>query len=512
VRLVPSQDMVARLLAESWRAGGRSTLLFGPAGSGKRTIAQTVAEFEGLAFREIPLSLPWGVALNALVSGGSTAADEDGVLTSGAPTLAYLSNVEQSDPSSHPSLMALFAQRMLPGNATLDRVPEEVWIVGGLSTDMEVGISLEHPVARAFRRRIRIDPPEPQEIGDVASRLLRDIAPTRTLHPDATTLLQRCLDGREPLRVLHAWLEGALARLAPDAVEVTPKAISGAIAEDLRSSFGALEYLGRRLPAETTERWLAQFPDELVGVAANLARQIARTYFIGAASYYEAVNELGRRVRDIAATRGDGRRVVMCSWQHMGKSAPAVAHDLKTLGNLDIAGELDLRIEPSLWPDEFSSSTFVIPDDMIGSGRTLGRLIANPDRPLPTLLSRYLGAHVVIPVLVAYIPGVQKAAKQPEWPSDDVTVIPRMILMPSDTCFSESSRVVKSAASRASLEHFCRQVAVGKMRGCRFPLGYQELGSLVVLHNTVPNNTVPIVWHDTGTWTPLFPASGFHQE
>jgi hypothetical protein len=39
-------------------------------------------------------------------------------------------------------------------------------------------------------------------------------------------------------------------------------------------------------------------------------------------------------------------------------------------------------------------------------------------------------------------------------------------------------------------------------------LGYDNLGAIIVFFNTVPNNSLPILWYTAGHWFPLFPASG----
>ncbi|WP_285009496.1 phosphoribosyltransferase-like protein [Pedobacter faecalis] len=37
-----------------------------------------------------------------------------------------------------------------------------------------------------------------------------------------------------------------------------------------------------------------------------------------------------------------------------------------------------------------------------------------------------------------------------------------------------------------------------------YPLGYKQTGGLVVLNTNVPDNTLPLVHHQSPTWKPLF--------
>jgi hypothetical protein len=54
---------------------------------------------------------------------------------------------------------------------------------------------------------------------------------------------------------------------------------------------------------------------------------------------------------------------------------------------------------------------------------------------------------------------------------------------------------------------------IGQQLQPQHPLGHADLGGLVLFHNTVPNNTLPIFWCN-GTvnerpWQPLFPRASW---
>ncbi len=79
-----------------------------------------------------------------------------------------------------------------------------------------------------------------------------------------------------------------------------------------------------------------------------------------------------------------------------------------------------------------------------------------------------------------------------------------------DTCFHDNSRILTRTQVRVSFRSFCLTVADNYFTSLcgTFRLGYGGLGALVVFSNTVPNNSLPLLWYDQSKWIPLFPASG----
>ncbi len=478
-------------------------------GAGKRTVAKAAADKVGIAFHEVPLSLPWPDVSEALFGRRDAAGDWlPGLLQPNGRVLIYLSNLEEAEPAAQIALAGLFTsgRAYLTGVGWVQKA-EDVWLVAGMSTADDRGVIPDDLLSRSVRRRYRVEVPTGDDLAAVALGILDGLAPGREFDPDALPLLARCLEMDDNLRSLRRWIETALLYESEAAgTPLTRQALKRAITQDLHAVVSGLQYRGGRVSMGELEAWLDQFPEDLRAIGVHLARTVARTYFIDTASYYQSIAMLASRIRAIAEGHGERGRVVMCGWQHMGKSAPTVAHDLKIEALFDVASDIDLR-RPHDWPSDPGSSIFVIPDDVVGSGRTLRSLVAPPARHLTRLLERYPGGHVVIAVIAAYVPGVQDALSHPDWPHDRVDFVNARSLRPTDMCFADASRIIPDPQSRTDLAAFCERMAAERMRGLGFPLGFGGLGSLVVLPMDVPNNSLPLLWHQTGDWSPLFRAS-----
>ena len=92
--------------------------------------------------------------------------------------------------------------------------------------------------------------------------------------------------------------------------------------------------------------------------------------------------------------------------------------------------------------------------------------------------------------------------------SSDLTVVCPRPLSNSDRAFHEDSPLFESAEDRLR----AREMALryGSLLDRRQPLGYEESQALVVFHDWVPNNSLPILWKagqvNDKAWIPLFPA------
>jgi hypothetical protein len=87
---------------------------------------------------------------------------------------------------------------------------------------------------------------------------------------------------------------------------------------------------------------------------------------------------------------------------------------------------------------------------------------------------------------------------------------PYRVFDEEDRCFSNNSRIFPDPEEREGFQRFCIEVASKYFPGLKGEnrIGFNGVASLVVFADTVPNNSLPILWYDSSKWKPLFPASG----
>ena len=129
-------------------------------------------------------------------------------------------------------------------------------------------------------------------------------------------------------------------------------------------------------------------------------------------------------------------------------------------------------------------------------------------RPLISLLRDYPYSKAYLLIVVGLSEGLRRVTESLKPYLDRVRLCVGIRLGEEDRCFADNSRIFPDPSHRARMKAFCE--SVGKENG--FPanlwFGYEDSQALVVFPDTVPNNSLPILWHDRGSWKPLFPASG----
>jgi hypoxanthine phosphoribosyltransferase len=185
-----------------------------------------------------------------------------------------------------------------------------------------------------------------------------------------------------------------------------------------------------------------------------------------------------------------------------------VANDFKNHSRWKLLPEVDCDMPADTWPDleTLGCSRIVIVDDFVGSGQTLLGLVRGQVSPIRLLGEQYR----TISVTIMLIAGFEQAIEEFLVQAPQIKIIVWKRFSDRDRCFSSQSKIFTDSALRARFEAFCVEVASTNYPSIRAKhrLGHNGIGCLTSFAETVPNNTLPIIWHDQGPWFPLLPASG----
>lgn len=518
----PQESLVHQLqhLALSSVSHLPSTLIYGPAGAGKRRVVSQLADDFGLEMVEINVSDSaefvatrlFGTSSNRVV--GEPFGAIGGELGRSGEAIVYLSAFDglSHDEAFHQALYRMLSKRTfvdLLGDER--RMSDGLWIIAAMRESRDstsrVSVDLNHWLCTHFEHQLRLGAPSTlDELGTIVDGMLQEYGCSVHELP-ASCLLEMVRDAPDGLRALRRWVASAARSRTKDAV-VSGDNFMRAVIHDLETVCSQLRYCGHALDVLTFERWAAQF-GELQSVAVHLLRWISREYFISDREYFTALDALIRR-------SGIARRsrVIFCKWQSEGQSGPRVANQIKNRAHwrVDAGYEIDLTRDETDWPqlDGNISYQLVLVDDFVGSGQTISRLFVGDDAPLRRLLVKLPHARLWIGIIVGFDMALRDAHRAIGEYGSRVTVTPYRLLTEQDKCFSDTTRIFANPATRSKVKEFCLQAA--RMHYPELPrnlrLGFNDTAALVVFYDTVPNNSLPIIWHNEGTWLPLFPASG----
>lgn len=339
------------------------------------------------------------------------------------------------------------------------------------------------------------------------------------------------------LQIFREWLgENAVSKLLPvwaeHAAEARERADgtiesnlsieasdSGAfpIAEDeMLAVAQRLVYCGRQKDVAEIRSWLRQFDDDgRIEIAFLLLKRVAERGFINEGmkaralqKLEEMVNsrrqELGGKIWKIVRGRRDNLCIGYVDSEH--KSGASTARELQKIirpGKCAATTDLDGWMRSHAEDD----AIVVIVDDFAGSGETIANGLKRFKAQVHAeTWQRYADARrISLYVMFAFPEAIERARRA----CPGVDVVAATTLGDDLRACDDSSEIFTDDGER----RFAREVLVqiGRDLYPSAPLGFGDLGALVVFHNAAPNNTLPIFWSDgqvrERSWKPLFPRA-----
>jgi len=494
------------------RANLPSLLLVGSPGVGKQITAARAAHAIGIEFVHVRLDLVSRDVVDTLcgsLSAGERASDDQrgpGELGYAGARLLYMSHLEGMDPSLFQRFGTLLTNRKYVDALGREwKINDDLWLVCGLTILPKANIGLNHWITAAFQARIMLaDPDSAADYQVVAEGVARRCSTSVAVATDVGSLLQEERPVNEYFHAVRRWVETACAA----SHRVDRASLQAAVLQDLSWLLVRVHYRGSQLEVRHVTKWLEQIPSEYRRIGFQLVRQLAERYFMAPDEYYRGLGIL------IEQARIPAHRVVsFCKWQPLGKSAPHLNHELKNQARWKLGQDIDFSVAEAAWPRlSVDDPAFVLADDFVGSGGTLSSLTAHGEQSVVARLARsYPKATFAVLLLVAYDEPASRAIKSlRELVGGRISVSVYRVLTSSDQCFTSESTIIRTSVDQTALKRLCISLRSKYFPSLptKFTYGYEQTGAVFSFFNSVPNNSLPILWHDQGKWFPLLPASG----
>lgn len=304
---------------------------------------------------------------------------------------------------------------------------------------------------------------------------------------------------------------GGIITSEPKSLKISSEIITHAYTQKLYAATD-ITYRGKTLTQNKIELWTKQFPIPAKPHALTAVHNILKKYYITPTSYFEHIEYLIKKSEIPSKSN-----VIFCKWQHYGSSAPRITHEIKNFAQWkNTIGDIDLTKEPACTLPLLNDTniSFILADDFVGTGKTLCTLLET-ESPLIKILNKYKNSTATILTIAGYTSGIQKFKEKLTTSGEiqhRITINVAHLLTEDDKCFSTTSRIFPNEHDRDMFKLFCTTLSkehCPNLHRNNFHLGYNQTGSLVVFPDTVPNNTISLIWaSDSHSWTPLFPAAG----
>jgi hypothetical protein len=287
--------------------------------------------------------------------------------------------------------------------------------------------------------------------------------------------------------------------------------------DDLLVVSQQLIYCGKQKDVTEIRLWLRQFDDDVrIDIAFQLLKRLAERGYVTEGAKLQALSKIEEALYARRRETGDGVWKVI-----RGKSDNLCITyvDTEMKSGATTARELTKRLRPgkSGAPNTLSDwmkshvekdALILIVDDFAGTGSTIQKGLEKffSQEDAKEILESYLSERRILCYILYSFPGALQKLRES---------YPRVEFIATHV-FGEEVRALDSEAMILENEEeikFARDVLIqiGRELTPQTPLGYGDMGALVVFHNTVPNNTLPVFW-SSGTvndrsWKPLFPRA-----
>lgn len=150
-----------------------------------------------------------------------------------------------------------------------------------------------------------------------------------------------------------------------------------------------------------------------------------------------------------------------------------------------------------------SVKALVFLDDFVGTGKSATEYLKKVDSEIGDIIKKYNIKCYFITV-VAYLEGWKKIEVVADNLIMNLQAHACEIINETSKCFSDHSEVFPDVTEREQAKGLA--LLYGKQLVSRNPLGYGDLELAIVFERGCPNNSIPILWADSGKpkWVPLF--------
>jgi hypothetical protein len=286
--------------------------------------------------------------------------------------------------------------------------------------------------------------------------------------------------------------------------------------DDLIAVTQRLVYCGHQKDAAEIRQWLRQFDDDnRIEVAFLLLKRLAERGFINEGSRGRALHKLAEMIhsrrteigaRTWRVVRGRLDNLCVTYVDSEIKSGAVTAREVQKImrpGKVGSPAEISSWMRSHLEDD----CIVVVVDDFAGTGRTLAAGIAAFKAHIDKQVwQRYVKeGRIAAYIMFAFPDAIRHISAS----CPGIEAIGANLLADDVRALDPEAEIFADESERRFAEDVLTQI--GRELTPQAPLGFGDLGALVVFHNAAPNNTLPIFWSNGKVnerpWKPLFPRA-----